>query len=245
MNHRRVIEMHRPVVWVVGASRGIGREIAKQFAQIGCVVCLSGRNSKELKSAVTEIGEAGGRGYGFPCDISHPIKILATAQRIKREHCDVEVLVNNAGITVFKSFLDTSLKEFDEIITTNLRGHIVCIKAVLPSMVKRKCGWIFNILSNAAVKTFEGSAAYTATKAGMHGLAKVLREEMRHHNVKVLNIIPGAAETSMWSNTMRRKYRHRMMKAKSVAEAVLLTYQMPDDVVVDDMVIRPLQGDID
>ena len=238
-------DIHRPVVWVMGASRGIGREIAKQFASIGCRVCLSGHDANALTSAVKEILALGGTAASFPCNVAHPVSILATSKKIKKTYGDVDVLVNNAGITVFKSFLDTRLNEFSDIIDTNLFGHIACIKAVLPSMVKRKSGWIINILSNAAVKTFEGSAAYTATKTGMLGLGRVLREEMRQHGVKVVNVIPGATSTEMWSPVMRRRHTHRMMTAKSVAEAVLAAYRMPDDIVVDEMLIRPMKGDID
>ncbi len=239
------VEMHRPVVWVVGASRGIGREIAKQFAFVGCVVCLSGRNRNELSSAVKEITTRWGRAYSFPCDITLQRSVFSTAQSILKRVGEIDVLVNNAGVTVFKTFLATTPQEFKNILTTNLYGQILCTKAVLPSMVKRRSGWIFNILSNAAIKTFEGSAAYTATKAGMHGLGKVLREEVRAYNVKVVNVIPGATETEMWSGGDRKKHGHRMMKAKSVAEAVLSVYQMPDDVVVDEIVLRPMKGDIE
>ncbi|MBI4548770.1 MAG: SDR family oxidoreductase [Ignavibacteriae bacterium] len=242
---RSDVSIHRPVVWVTGASRGIGREIAKQFASIGCEVALSARSKRDLYSVVKEITQLGGRAYSFPLDISKEESIFNIAGTIKKRLGNVEILVNNAGITVFKAFLQTTLKEFNGIIGTNLEGPIACIKAVLPAMARRKQGWIFNILSNAAIKTFEGSAAYTATKAGLLGLAKVLREEMRHYNVKVINVLPGPTETEMWSIRDRKNYAHRMMKAKSVAEAVLAAYQMPDDVVVDELVIRPIQGDIE
>ncbi|HEV8539272.1 MAG TPA: SDR family oxidoreductase [Bacteroidota bacterium] len=238
------MDIHRPVVWVVGASRGIGREIARQFAFIGCDVCLSARSRKDLKAAVGEIASLGGRAYSFPCDITRQRSILSTARQIRKRFGDVDVLVNSAGITVFKTFLNTTPDEFRDILATNLYGPIVCTKAVLPTMVKRRRGWIFNILSNAAIKTFEGSAAYTAAKAGMHGLGRVLREELRASNVKVINVIPGATDTEMWSPRDRGKHGHRMMKAKSVAETVLSVFHMPDDIVVDEIVLRPMMGDI-
>ncbi len=245
MKRRGIIEIHRPVVWVTGASRGIGKEIAKQFASIGCEVCLSSRSERELQSVKKEIVQLGGHAHVFRCDISNLKSIQNTAQSIKRQIGNVDVLINNAGITVFKSFSNTSLIEFNDIIQTNLIGQVACIKSVLPSMVKRKGGWIFNILSNAAVKTFEGSSAYTTAKSGMRGFGKVLREEMRNSNVKVVSVLPGPVETEMWSVSSRKKLSYRMMSAKSVAESVLSVYQMPDDVVVDEIRIRPMLGDID
>lgn len=238
------IDFHHPVVWVTGASRGIGREIAKQFAQLGCIVCLSGRNKRALQSAVKEIIKYGGKATAFPLDINHPRAIQSVHRDIRKTIGEVNVLINNAGISSFKSFLESPLKDFNKIISTNLLGHIACMKAVLPSMVERKNGWIFNIISMVAVKTYEDSTAYTASKAGMLGLAKVLREEMKKHNVKVVNVIPGATATEIWHPKVLEKYSSRMMKAKSVAETVLSVFQMPEDVVVDEIIIRPIKGDL-
>ena len=241
---RRVV-IHRPVVWVTGASSGIGREIARQFAFLGCEVALSARSTKNIRSAVAEIIDLGGRAHAFPCDTADGKSILRTVHAVKQQLGDIEVLVNNAGITVFKTFLCTTIQEFHDVLHTNLEGPIRCIKAVLPAMIRKRRGWIFNILSNAAIKTFEGSAAYTATKAGLLGLARVLREEVRSSHIKIVNVVPGATETAMWSKAMRTRHGHRMMKAISIAEAVLSVYQMPDDVVVDEIVLRPMMGDID
>lgn len=238
-------EFRRPVVWVTGASRGIGKELAKQFAMVGCEVCLSARSAADLSAGVKEIIGRGGRAHAVPCDVSRPRSVSAAARRIVRTVGSVDVLVNNAGTTVFKSFSSTSLREFDRIVKTNLLGSVLCIKAVLSPMMRRKEGWIINILSNAAVKTFEGSSAYSATKAGMLSLGRVLREELRPFNIKVVNVVPGAVETVMWSAQDRRTYGRRMMRAKSVAEAVLAVYRMPGDVVVDELRLRPVKGDID
>ena len=241
---REEIIIHRPVVWVTGASRGIGREIAKQFAFLGCEVCLSSRNQKRLETAAKEIIKLGGRAHVFPLDVKNQKSILFVVKQIQKKVGQVDVLINNAGITVFKTFIDTTLGEFNNIIQTNLNGPIECIKAVLPGMIKRKNGWIINIVSDAAIKTIEGSAAYTASKSGLLALGKILREEVRQFNIKVVNVLPGAASTDMWNPKMRKKYSYRMMKAKSVAEAILSVYQMPDDVVVDEIVVRPVLGDL-
>ena len=245
MKRQSSLHIQQPVVWVTGASRGIGREIAKQFASVGCDVCLSARSTLELKEISRRIHDVGGRAYPFPCDLSSSASIATTVKTIQKRIGQIDVLVNNAGITVFKPFLKTSLKEFDDILATNLRGHAACIKEVLPSMLRRKRGWIFNIISTAAVKTFRDSSAYTAAKAGMLGFARVLREEVGAGNVRVVNVLPGPTETGMWSRADRRKFSRRMMSAKSVAEAILAVYRMPEDVVIDEVILRPVRGDID
>jgi NADP-dependent 3-hydroxy acid dehydrogenase YdfG len=244
MKEKDIPELYRPVVWITGASSGIGIETAKQFAQLGCKVCVSARRKKYLDVLVKEIIGFGGHAYSFPFDITNPAEIQKVSKQITKQYGRVDVLINNAGITSFKPISETSIKEIDVILKTNLLGHIACAKSVLPSMIKQKSGSIFNIISMVAQKTYENSGAYTASKSGMLGFGKVLREEMRNHNIKVINIIPGATNTEIWNKKIREKYSDRMMKAKSVAEAILSVYQMPDDVVVDEMVVRPITGDL-
>jgi NADP-dependent 3-hydroxy acid dehydrogenase YdfG len=235
----------RPVVWVVGASSGIGREIARSFAAIGATVCVSARRGTLLGRLRREIETAGGRAFAVPFDVTDAGATRSAWKTVRAKAGPVDVLVNNAGVTVFKDFLHTSAREFDAIVTTNLLGPSCCIRAVLPDMVRRRRGWVFNILSNAAVKTFEGSAAYTASKAGMLGFGRVLREEVRAHRVRVVSILPGATDTPMWSTAARKKHHGRMMSARGVAEAVVSAYLMPSDVVVDEMIIRPIGGDLE
>ncbi|TAK56903.1 MAG: SDR family oxidoreductase [Bacteroidetes bacterium] len=235
----------RPVVWVMGASRGIGKEIAIQFSSMGYEVCVSSRSKKNLNYVVKEIKNLGGRASSFPCDVSEMKQILATAKQIEKRFFRIDILINNAGITSFKNVEDESLEMIDDILDANLEGPIVCIKAALKGMIKRKQGCIINILSTVAVKTFKGSAAYTAAKEGLFGFAKVLREEVRKYNIKVINILPGATETVMWHPKLREKYGYRMMKPRDVAEAVLSAYRMPDTVVAEDIVLRPVLGDLD
>lgn len=234
----------RPVVWVVGASSGIGSEIARSFAAIGATVCLSGRRRPLLERLRRGIESAGGRAVSVPFDVTDARAAAAAWKTVRQKAGPVDVLVNGAGVTVFKDFLHTSVEEFDSIVATNLLGPAYCIKAVLPEMVRRRRGWVFNILSNAAVKTFEGSGAYTASKAGLLGFGRVLREELRAHRVRVVSILPGATDTPMWSPAARKKHRSRMMTARGVAEAVVSAYLMPQDVVVDEMIIRPIGGDL-
>lgn len=241
---RRSIRMYHPVVWVTGASRGIGREIAKQFALIGCRVCVTARDARGLDTLVNEIVFRGGTAHPFPADIADVRKVSSAALRIRRTVGAVDILVNNAGITVFKSFLSTTQNEFQDILHTNLLGQVAAIRSVLPSMVRRRAGLIINILSTASVKTFQGSAAYTAAKAGMHGLSKVLREEVRKDNVRIINVMPGPTATEMWSRGDRRKYASRMMTAKDVAETVLALYTVPSRVVPEEVLLSPIRGDI-
>lgn len=234
----------RPVVWVTGASSGIGRELAKKFASLGCVVALTARSRRAILSLKQEITALGGFACPFPCDIADKRNVFRTARSIKEMCGAVDVLVNGAGVTVFRTFKETSLQEFERLLSVNLHGALYAMKAVLPDMYRRRRGWIFNILSTAAVQTFTESSAYSATKSGVQALGRVLREEVRSANIRVTNVYPGATDTPMWSSHDRKRYRSRMMSASGVAEAILALYQMPPDVVVEEIVMRPIGGDI-
>jgi len=232
------------VVWITGASTGIGFEIAKAFAKSGYVICATARRKSRLVSLVNEIRFAGHEAYAFVCDVRSERSIMSTKKKILEKCGNIDVLVNNASITAFKSFIDTKPPEFDDILETNLRGSYLMARAVLPLMTKRKRGHIINILSVAAKTVFTGSAAYSASKAGMLAMFNVLRAEMRKYNVKISNIMPGATDTPMWSPATRQKYQSRMMTPKEVADIVIHVANQPKKVVIEDIMIKPIKGDL-
>lgn len=238
------IEFVRPVVWVTGASSGIGMEVARQFARLGCNVCVSARRKRNLISLVDEIEVSGGNAFAFPLDITNLSRIESCSDQIFQKFGRIDVLVNNAGITSFKTISKIQMSEVVAILQTNLIGQIACVKSVLTRMTRQKGGTIFNIISMVAVKTYQNSGAYAASKAGMLGFGRVLREEVKGDNIRVVNVIPGATDTDIWAPKVREKHSARMMKARSVAEAIISVYQMPGDLVVDEITLRPVQGDL-
>jgi len=232
------------VVWITGASTGIGFDIAKSFARAGCVIVASARRKSRLVALVNELKFAGHEGYAFVCDVRSERSIISTKKKILEKCGTIDILVNNAGVTVFKSFLDTKPPEFDDILETNLRGSYLASRVVLPIMMKRRRGHIINILSVSAHTVFTESAAYSASKAGMLALFNVLREEVRKYNIKVSNIFPGAVDTAMWSAATRQRYEKRMITTKEVADIVVQVATQPKKVVMEDVIIRPIKGDL-
>lgn len=236
---------HQSVVWVTGADRGIGKELAIQFSIIGCKVILSSRSINKLKQTQKIISRFGGECYVKGLDLTDINKINSVYKWIEKRIGCVDVLVNNAGITSFKNFVQTTHYEFKNIIDVNLIAPFICIKNVLPRMIQNKNGWIINILSVAALKTFKNSAAYTASKNALRGMSNVLREEVRQHNIKVLSVYPGATATTMWGNKLN-KLKSKMMKPESVAEIIVSLYRLaPKDTMIEEIVIRPIKGDLE
>jgi NADP-dependent 3-hydroxy acid dehydrogenase YdfG len=232
------------VVWITGASTGIGFELAKSFAKAGYTIIATGRRKSRLVSLVSEIKFAGHEAYAFVCDVTSERSVLSTRKKILEKCKTIDVLVNNAGVTVYKSFLETKTFDYDYVVDTNLRGCFIASKAVLPVMIKKKRGHIINIVSVASNTVFTDSAVYSASKAGVAAMASVLRAEVRRYNIKVSNILPGATDTPMWSTSSRQKYNKRMMSPREVAEIVLQVANQPQKVVIEDVIIRPIKGDL-
>jgi NADP-dependent 3-hydroxy acid dehydrogenase YdfG len=236
--------MAQKVVWVTGASTGIGFDIAKVFAKAGYIVYATGRRKSRLVRLVNELKFAGHEAYAIVCNVQSERSILSTRKRIIEKSHAIDILINNAGVTVFKKLIETKSPDFDNVMDTILRGSFLTIKAVLPQMIKRKKGHIINILSVAVNTVFEESAVYAASKAGLYSLSSVLRSEVRKFNIKVTNILPGSVDTPMWDARVRAKYKNRMMSSREVADIVLASAEQPKKIVMEDVVIRPIKGDL-
>jgi NADP-dependent 3-hydroxy acid dehydrogenase YdfG len=231
-------------VWVTGASSGIGAALAEEFARQGDTVVISARSKAALRRIVQGLRREGYACHALPCDVQRPQEVEQVAQTILRRFRRIDILVNNAGVTSFKQFQTTRVEEFDHVLDVNLRSLFVASRAVLPSMLKRRKGSVINILSYAAKTTYTKSAAYSAAKAGAEALMNVLRAETRSRGIKVLNVYPGAVETSMWSPSMRRRYRSRMMQASDLARLIYVLTTQPDSMHVEELVVRPQAGDL-
>ncbi len=233
-----------PIVWVTGASRGIGAAIARAFASSGAHVVLTGRDVRALRQNALRIRELGGEASAIRCDVERENSVALAYKTILKKLKRVDVLVNNAGVTYFKPFEKTTVKDFDHVMATNLRGVFLCTKSVLPGMMRRGNGFIINILSVSATTTFKNSSAYAATKAGALALSRSLRAEVRKNGVHVIDILPGAVETDMWDRDERKKYHNKMMQPEDVAEVVVSVIRQPKRVLTEEIIIRPVEGDL-
>jgi NADP-dependent 3-hydroxy acid dehydrogenase YdfG len=111
-------------------------------------------------------------------------------------------------------------------------------------MISRNSGTIINILSVVTQKLFTNSSAYSASKSGLMAYSKVLREEVRNKNIRVLNVYPGATKTSIWPNNVLEKYSHRMITPEEIAKVVYQIYIQKSNVVTEEILLRPIQGDL-
>ena len=231
-------------ILITGVSSGIGRSLAVEFARCGDRIVGIARDRRLLKALEREIRSEGGDGIMLPCDVRQERQVMNAIKRGTSVLGPCDILVNNAGVTAFGNFLATSVRSFDEILDTNLKGAMIVTRAVLPSMVKHKKGTIINIVSYAAKTVYQGSSAYSAAKAGLAGMMNVIREEVRSSGVKVINVYPGAVLTPMWSPKQRALFQDTMIPSGDFARMLYELSLQPASMTVEELVVRPPIGDL-
>ena len=233
-----------PVVLITGASQGIGAAIAQTFAAElpGVRLALVARNEKNLRAVAAACRRLGATAELFPCDVTDEVAVKAMAQTVTARFRRVDVLINNAGKFAGAPFLEMSTAMFDAQIADNLRSLFLVSKAIVPGMVRRKRGDVFNMSSIAGLQAYGFGAAYCAAKFGVTGLTKVMRAELKEHGVRVCAVHPGATWTPSWAKSGFTA--DRMMPAEDIARAILGVYRLGRRTVVEEIVLRPQLGDL-
>ncbi|HJS59639.1 MAG TPA: 3-oxoacyl-[acyl-carrier-protein] reductase [Vicinamibacteria bacterium] len=197
---------------VTGASRGIGRALAKALAAEGATVLLAARDESRLKEAVEEAAAAGGKAAALPLDIASREGVAAAFDRVVSEHGRIDHLVNNAGITRDTLLLRMKPEQWNEVIATNLTGAFHCTQAALKPMLKARYGRIVSITSVVGLTGNPGQANYAASKAGVIGFTKAVAREVATRGITVNAVAPGFIETDMTA-AMSEKAREAVTAA--------------------------------
>ena len=239
------METKKPrVIWITGASTGIGRSLADVFSSHGDTVIASARNESKLNELCRQISAARGACEIIKCDVQSEDSVLEAVERILVLHGHIDVLINNAGVTYFKDFIDTSIEQFDHVVNTNLRGTFLATKAVLPEMLQNQNGLVLNILSYAVKEVYLKSAAYSSSKAGIEAMMNVLRSEVRRQGINIVNVYPGAVSTPIWRQNQLEKFGNQMLTPEQVAEMLYQVSIQPPSLMVEEIVLRPQGGDL-
>jgi 3-oxoacyl-[acyl-carrier protein] reductase len=182
---------------VTGASRGIGRAIAKALAAEGACVVLAARDAARLGEAVGEITSAGGRAEALALDVADRASVEAGVAHVLAAHGRIDHLVNNAGVTRDNLLVRMKDEEWQQVLATNLTGVFLCTQAALKPMLKQRAGRIVNVTSVVGLVGNAGQANYAASKAGVVGFTKSVAREVASRGITANAVAPGFVETDM------------------------------------------------
>jgi len=220
------IDLTGRVALVTGASRGIGREIARALAGAGAKVACVATNEELLKSLVAEIGNGA---ISLKCDVSKPAEIEAAVEQAAKDLGGLDILVNNAGVTRDNLLLRIKEEDWDVVLDTNLKGPFLFIKAAGRFLMRSKAGRVVNISSVAGVLGNAGQANYSASKGGLISLTKTAARELGSRGVCVNAVAPGFINTDMAAKVDPKVIEgvvqslplRRIGEAREIAAAVL------------------------
>jgi short-subunit dehydrogenase len=178
-------------VVLTGASRGIGIFIARELAKKQVTVVGVSRSQEGLDKFCAEVNAMGGKGIGIPFDISDVEELPVLLRQIERVAGSVDILINNAGIEIYRAFQDYSLADLQSVLSTNLLAGMELTRLLLPSMLRQGSGHIVNIASLASKKGHPYDSVYSASKAGLLMWADAVRQELAGTGVGISAICPG------------------------------------------------------
>lgn len=186
---------------ITGASSGIGRAAALEFARRGADVVLAARRSPELEKVAAECRTLGARCTTVITDVTKRDDCVRLIESVPQ----VDVLVNNAGFAVFDAIESAKAEDLDAMMQTNYFGMVHCTQAALPRMLARRSGTIVNVASIAGIMGYARMGGYCATKFAMIGFTEALRDEVLARGVRVALVCPGTTDTEFFVNAERGK----------------------------------------
>lgn len=228
---------------ITGASKGIGFAIAEAFAAEGHKLFICSRSEASLERAKKSLEALNPQAKVFykAADLSRRGEARAFGEWCLQKAVP-DVLVNNAGSYVPGSTVDGDDESLRTMIDTNLMSAWYVTRVLLPSMISNKSGHIFNITSIAGTQAYPGGGAYSISKYAMAGFSDNLRFDLKHHGIKVTDVIPGAVMTDSWEGFDNSEAR--IMEASDVAKSVLAATKLSKQAVIEKIVLRPQLGDL-
>jgi short-subunit dehydrogenase len=225
---------------ITGASRGIGRAIAEKLAGPDVILLLHGRETIALAETCKSVEACGARAVQLIHDLATPRGVAKLIEEVGSE--PVDLLVNNAGIAVVKPFAEITQIEFEQTIGVNIVAPFLLTQHFAPRM--RPGSSIVNILSIAAKTAFPNWSAYCMSKFALEGFSQAVREELRSHRIRVINVYPSATDTNIWSGLSGEWPREKMMSPEEVAGAVAYALSRPPDVAFENITLSNVVGNL-
>ena len=229
---------------ITGAGSGIGRATALAFAQAGIHLALVGRTQSKLEAVAIAAAQYGVKAECHPIDLLQVEQVREKIAAIATSFGTIDILVNNAGMGYTGTLANTSLADWQRVLTLNLTSVFQCIQGILPTMRQRQQGTIINVSSIAGQQVFPEWGAYCVSKFGLVALSKTLAAEERAHGIRVVTISPGSVNTPIWdTDTVHADFdRSSMLTPETVAQSILYTALLPQEAVIEDLTLMSNAG---
>lgn len=224
-------------VLLIGASGGIGSEAAKLIRQSQANLFLTSRDVSKITGLAKDLDVPSDR--VFELDVTNSRQVNEVAEKIHQQIDKVDILINASGIGILKSIDKLTDEDFDRSIDVNLKGTFYLLRAFLPAMKEAKKGMIINLPGVLGKIPMAGAAAYAASKYGVNGLTKSVREELKRTQVRITNLYLGGTDTPFWDEIDMPVNRKKFVTAKEAGRAVWFLCQQPNSGVVSEMVLQP------
>jgi NAD(P)-dependent dehydrogenase (short-subunit alcohol dehydrogenase family) len=225
-------------VLVTGGSKGIGLAIAERFLAEGYAVTVCARGT-------TALSELACRHLGIDavvCDMTDPDDIERLAQHVTQRHGTLDVLVNNSGSYLPGRIHDEPAGQLETMLSVNLMGAYRLTRRLLPGMIARRSGTVINVCSTASVVPYPNGGSYCIAKHALYGFSRTLREELKPHGIRVVSLLPGATLTASWEGVDLPP--ERLMPPEDVAEMAWVAHKLSPRTVVEEILMRPMLGDL-
>ena len=231
------------IVIITGASKGIGKAIAKAFSQAGNVLLLCARNEQTLleTAEVLRTSCVGVEVQYMAADLSKKEQVISFASWCLGFGAP-DVLVNNAGSFVPGKLIGSESEGMEQMMNINFYSAYYLCQQLVPAMKEKRQGHIFNVCSVAALKAYHDGGCYSISKFALDGLSKNLRYELMADGIKVTAVYPGAVLTDSWGDFDNQDLR--IMEAEDISSMVLASSNLSIQAVVEEIIIRPQLGDL-
>lgn len=232
------------LIIVTGGTKGIGKSIIEKFASKDFDIVTCSRNHNDLEQLETDVRRVspGSQIYTTRADLSVRADVDAFAYFVKGLGREVDVLVNNAGYFIPGEIVSEPDDSLRKMIDANLYSAYDVTRHVVPLMMNGSSRYIFNMCSIASFKAYANGGSYAISKFALLGFSKCLREELKSSGIRVSAVMPGATLTDSWKGTVLPE--ERFMKPEDVADAVYSAYMLSDRTVVEEIILRPMLGDL-
>jgi len=204
---------------ITGATGGLGKEIAKEFAKNNCNLFLTGRNDEKLNSLKNELQNDQIKIDFEAADLSDVDDIQKLIDKTKNAFPNIDILVNCAGIFPVKLLSNSTVDDFEQCFSVNVKAAFVLCKEFSQGMVSKKWGRIVNIASSSAYAGFKNTSIYCSSKHALLGLSRSLHSELKEHNVRTFCVSPGSIKTPMGKSVVGQSYE-TFLNPSEVAELV-------------------------